>query len=152
MCCFQNGNTPAHYAARDGYTGIIEYLSLNNVNMNAVNNVSKDEPRHDKTNKVRLRLAWESAQSDQSAVRMKKAWVLSYPLSAERRLWSDWADAQADLSLRWAHIHFVGFVVSWLRYVGVWSQFGVWSLRFDLFRVRRVARARVRVALSLGLR
>ena len=39
------------------------------------------------------------------AVRMKKAWVLSYPLSAQRRLWSDWADAQADLSLRWAHTH-----------------------------------------------
>ena len=38
---------------------------------------------------------------------MKKAWVLSYPLSAQRRLWSDWVDAQADLSLRWAHCHFV---------------------------------------------
>ena len=25
-------------------------------------------------------------------VRMKKAWVLSYPLSAQQRLWSDWAD------------------------------------------------------------
>ena len=24
----------------------------------------------------------------------------------------DWADAQADLSLRWAHSHFVGFVMS----------------------------------------
>ena len=33
------------------------------------------------------------------AVHMKKAWVLSYPLSAQRRLWSDWADAQADLRL-----------------------------------------------------
>ena len=44
------------------------------------------------------------------AVRVKKAWVLSYTLSAQRRLWSDWADAQADLSLRWAHNHFVGFV------------------------------------------
>ena len=43
---------------------------------------------------------------------MKKAWVLSYPLSAQRRLWSDWTDAQADLSLRWAHSHFVGFVMS----------------------------------------
>ena len=42
-------------------------------------------------------------------VRMKKAWVLSYPLSAQRRLWSDWADAQADLSLRWAHTHFWWF-------------------------------------------
>ena len=43
---------------------------------------------------------------------MKKPWVLSYPLSAQRRLWSDWADAQADLSLRWAHSHFVDFVMS----------------------------------------
>ena len=34
------------------------------------------------------------------AVRMKKPWVLSFHLSAQRRLWSDWADAQADLSLR----------------------------------------------------
>ena len=60
------------------------------------------------------------------ADRMKKAWVLSYPLntkrrlggcpgwSAQRRLWSYWADAQADLSLRWAHSHFVGFVMRWL--------------------------------------
>ena len=46
------------------------------------------------------------------AVRMKKAWILSYPLSALRRLWTDWADTQADLSLRWAHTHFVGFVMS----------------------------------------
>ena len=49
-------------------------------------------------------------------VRKKKAWVLSYPLSAQRRLWSDWADAQADLSLRWAHRHFVSFVMTWLNY------------------------------------
>ena len=45
---------------------------------------------------------------------MKKAWVLNYPLSARRRLWSDWVNAQADLSLCWAHTHFVGFVMSWL--------------------------------------
>ena len=47
-------------------------------------------------------------------VRMKKPWVLSNPLSKQQRLWSDWTDAQADLSLRLAHIHFVGFVMSWL--------------------------------------
>ena len=47
-----------------------------------------------------------------SAVRIKKYLVLSYPLSAQRRLWSDWANAQADLSLCWAHTHFVGFVMS----------------------------------------
>ena len=45
-------------------------------------------------------------------VRMKKSWVLSYQLSAQRRLWSDWADALAVLSLRWAHTHYVGFVMS----------------------------------------
>ena len=27
---------------------------------------------------------------------------------------SDWVDAQADLSLRWAHSHFAGFVMRWL--------------------------------------
>ena len=45
------------------------------------------------------------------AIRMK-AWVFSYPLSAQQRFLSDWADAQADLSLRWAHSHFVGFFMS----------------------------------------
>ena len=59
---------------------------------------------------------------------MKKAWVLSYPLIGQRRLWSDWADAQADLSLRWAHNHFVGFVMSWLTYV-VYT----WLVRWNLY-------------------
>ena len=45
-------------------------------------------------------------------IRIKKPRVLSY---ARRRLWSDWADAQADLSLLWAHSHFVGFVMRRLR-------------------------------------
>ena len=56
----------------------------------------------------RLRTAWSSAQYDQS-LRMKKAWVRSYPLSAKRRPWSDWADAQDELSLRWAHMPFCWF-------------------------------------------
>ena len=66
-------------------------------------------PPRDKTNQV---VCVPSEDSDQPghppslirvfAVRMKKAWVLSYPLTALRRLWSDWADAQADLSLSWA--------------------------------------------------
>ena len=43
-----------------------------------------------------------SEDSDQ--IRMKKPWVLNYPLSAQRELWSDRADTQADLSLRWAHV------------------------------------------------
>ena len=43
------------------------------------------------------------------AVRMKENWVLSYPLVALRRRWSAWADAQADLSRRWAHRSFSWF-------------------------------------------
>ena len=34
------------------------------------------------------------------AVCMKKAWIRSYPLSAQLSLSSDWVDAQADLSFR----------------------------------------------------
>ena len=81
------------------------------------------EPRYDKTNKMACAPSEDSDQPGHSpslirdfAVRMKKAWVLSYSLSAQRRLWSDWADAQADLSLRWAHSHFVCFVRRWLSY------------------------------------
>ena len=51
------------------------------------------------------------------AVCMKKAWVLGYPLNVHSEDWSDWADAQADLSLRWAHSHFVCFVMSRLIWV-----------------------------------
>ena len=48
----------------------------------------------------------------------------------QRRLWSDWADAQADLSLRWGHTHFVGVVMSWLIF------FFFFFLRVELWEVR----------------
>ena len=52
----------------------------------------------------RFKRVCASAQSDQSLVfRLKKHWTLGYPYSAHRRLLSDCADVQADLSLRWAH-------------------------------------------------
>ena len=75
------------------------------------------EPPHDKTNKMSVRPAKTQISLGIFAVCMKKAWVLSYPLSAQRRLWPDWADAQADLSLCWEHTHFVGFVMSRLNYI-----------------------------------
>ena len=50
------------------------------------------------------------------AVPMKKAWILSYPLSAQRRLWSDWVDAQAELSLCWAHMPLCWFFTRWLMW------------------------------------
>ena len=82
-----------------------------------------NEPPHNKTNK---KACVPSKDYDQpghppSLIRvftvcLKKTWVLSYPLSAQRTLWSDWANAQADLSLRWAHNPFVGFVMRRLIY------------------------------------
>ena len=83
-------------------------------------NISKDknsvELPHDKTNKMACAPSEDSDQPGHLpslirvfAVRMMKAWTLSYPLSAQRRLWSDWADAMADLSLRWAHMPFCWF-------------------------------------------
>ena len=69
------------------------------------------EPQHDETNKMTCA---PSEDSDQPVcphsltgvflVRMTTTWILSYPLSAQRSLRSDWADAQADLSLSWAHM------------------------------------------------
>ena len=74
------------------------------------------QPPRDKTNKMACAPSEDSDQPGHPpslirvfALRMKKAWVLSYPLSAQRRLWLDWADAQADMSLRWAHIPFCWF-------------------------------------------
>ena len=74
------------------------------------------QPPHDKTNNM---VRAPSDNSDQPehppslirvfSVRMKKPWVLSYPSSAQRRLWSDWADTQAELSLRWARMPFCWF-------------------------------------------
>ena len=47
------------------------------------------------------RSAWASTQSDQSSLCAQ--WVAKDP-SGQRRLWSDWADAQTDQSLCWAHM------------------------------------------------
>ena len=77
-----------------------------------------NEPQHDKTNKMSVRPA-----KTQISLDIRPVWSES-SLSAWRNLgssathwahskdWSDWADAQADLSLRWAHTHFDGFVMS----------------------------------------
>ena len=81
----------------------------------------KHEPHHDKTNKMsvppaKTQISLGGYLIRVFAVRMKKPWVLSYPLSAQWRLLSDWTDAQADLSLCWAHTHFVDFVMSQLTF------------------------------------
>ena len=51
----------------------------------------------------------------------------------QRRHWSDWADAQADLRLCWAHTHFVGLVMLRLNNQGFdlllycCQSWGVWE-------------------------
>ena len=57
----------------------------------------------------RLRSTWASAQSDQSSL---STWRKLGSLAthwAHSEDWLDWADAQADLSLRWAHMPFCWF-------------------------------------------
>ena len=77
-----------------GYSGFLQYILY--------------EPPHDKTNKMACAPSKDSDQPGSLGIRpvwsvfavcMKNAWVLSYPLSAQQRLWSDWADAQGDQSL-----------------------------------------------------
>ena len=87
------------------------------------------EPRHDRTNKVTVRPA-----KTQFSLGTRPVWSES-SLSAWRKLesWAtQWAhnedsDAQAELSLRWAHSHFVGFVMSWLIFICRKTWFIVWS-------------------------
>ena len=82
---------------------------------------TKFEPPQDKTSKMACAPSKDSYGPGHQpslirviAVRMKKHWVLSHPLSAQQRHWSDRADAQTDLNLRWVHSHFLGFVMRWL--------------------------------------
>ena len=84
--------------------------------------VKWDESPYDETNKMARAPSEDSDQPGHPpsliqvfAASMKTAWVFSYALSAQRRLWSDWVDAQAELSLRWVHSLFVGFVMRRLR-------------------------------------
>ena len=61
---------------------------------------------------------------------MKRHWVRSYPLSPQRWLWSDWTNAQADLSLCWAHSHFVSFFI-WFHLFGIIVHPFLASLKVD---------------------
>ena len=93
---------------------------LFNIFLGSLADMVINEPPHDKTKKM---ACVPSEDSDQPwhlpnlirvfAVGMKKAWVLSYPLSAQQSLWSDWADAQAEMSLCWAHNMPFRWVLSW---------------------------------------
>ena len=73
------------------------------------------EPPHDKTNKMTVHPA-----NTQISLGIRPVWSVFSARSmgssgpklsscGQRRLWSDWVDAQADLSLRWVHMPFCWF-------------------------------------------
>ena len=63
---------------------------------------------HDMRKPTMSPYATRGLRSNQPSLHMKKCWDLSYSLSAQQRLWSDWVDTISDQSLRWAHTYFVG--------------------------------------------
>ena len=74
------------------------------------------EPAHNKPNKMTRTLSEDSDQPGHPpslirvfAVHMKKNVGSLASHKAHSKDWSDWADAQADLSLRWVHKSFSWF-------------------------------------------
>ena len=74
------------------------------------------------------------------AVRIKKPWILSYPLSTQQRFWSDWVDAQLIWVFAGCTGNFVGLVTVWLLFS--FNAHKIWFLRFQrhvqLFRIKWV--------------
>ena len=82
---------------------------------------SKCEPPHDKINKMTYAPSEDSDQPGHLpsltrvfAVRFMGSWGPNVSSCGQRRLWSDWADAKADLSLRREHMSFCSFCHRWL--------------------------------------
>ena len=84
------------------------------------------EPPHDKTNKMSVRPAKTQFSLGIRPVWSESSLYAQWVAKDQSFLHADskWAEAQADLSLRWAHSHFVCFVMSWLI-------FTVWEITAD---------------------
>ena len=91
----------------------IAFCNVNHATWAATWRTNKMSVRPGKTQiSLDIRPVWsESSQCTQ--------WVAKDPrfLLADSQDWSDWADAHADLSLRWVHCRFVGFVLSRLTWL-----------------------------------
>ena len=91
---------------------------------------------HDKTNKITVRPATTQISPVWSGSLLSGQWVAKDPSFLQvdcERLWSDWADAEADLSLRWACSHFIGFVMRRLVWTTQYLPFltDSWLWSFD---------------------
>ena len=96
-------------------TWIIEILVYHILVANSLHVCKAFEPPHDKTNKMTVRsvktqisLGNRPVWSESS---LRAQWVAMDPsfLHAGSKDWSDWVDAQADLSLCWVHMSFCWF-------------------------------------------
>ena len=102
----------------DPIYGLTEYeQSHDKTNKMTAPNEDSDQPRHPPSLIRMPRLIWDQPGHPPNLIRVfaVRSMGRSGPKVSscrEQRFWSDWADAQADLSLRWAHAHFVGFVMS----------------------------------------
>ena len=106
-------NDTAHYSNLFGWQkncGILQYY--NKLNLRTTK-TAKWPVRPSKTQS-----AWASAKADQSLRCPREDRLgLSYPLSAQRRLWSDWALTRLIWVVAGCTGHFVGFVEHRLNYL-----------------------------------
>ena len=88
---------------------------------------------HDNTNKMACAPSEDSGHPpcliSVFAVHMKKAWVLSYPPSAQRRLWSDWVMPSWSRSSLGAHA--ILLVLSWGGSFNSHFVFSAWNLTWS---------------------
>ena len=84
--------------------------------------MTKPTKWHVRPAKTQINLGWVFALRSMGSLGPKPS------LSGQRRHWSDWADVQADLSLRWAHSHSVGFVMRRLKLFCLFTEISVFSL------------------------
>ena len=92
----------------------------------------------------RLRSAWASEKSDQSlrcALNGKLKTQAFFMRTAKSLI--TLANAQADLSLRWAHSHFVGFETRRLNFTFRFASIKLNSIKLDKLRVKDVTKRRI---------
>ena len=92
----------------------------------------------------RLRSAWASEKSDQSLRcalngKLKTQAFFMWTAKSLIRL----ANAQADLSLRWAHSHFVGFETRRLNFTFRFASIKLNSIKLNKLRVKDVTKRRI---------
>ena len=106
------------------YNSIHKLFKLSNCNGKSIQKNNKRATKtcthhHAREKKYKWATSWRNQQNDLCAQQRLRSvwseslqcaqWVAKVSSCGQRGLWSDWADAQADLSLRWAHRSFCWF-------------------------------------------